>query len=62
MHIIYVRSHILYVFFIMKKVIGFGMFFTGVGIFIGNCIGNGCICILLTIGLLCVGFKLFCCD
>lgn len=52
----------LYVFFIMKKVIGFGMFFTGVGIFIGNCIGNGCICILLTIGLLCVGFKLFCCD
>lgn len=38
------------------------MFFTGVGIFIGNCIGNGCICILLTIGLLCVGFKLFCCD
>lgn len=49
-------------FIIMKRVIGFGLIFTGLGIVIGNLIESGCICILLTASLIGLGIKLFCCD
>ncbi len=48
--------------FIMKRVIGFGLIFTGLGVVIGSLIESGCICILLTIALIGLGIKLFCCD
>ena len=49
-------------FIIMKRVIGFGLIFTGLGIVIGSLIESGCICILLTAALIGLGIKLFCCD
>ena len=49
-------------FIIMKRVIGFGLIFTGLGVVIGSLIDSGCICILLTVALIALGMKLFCCE
>lgn len=49
-------------FIIMKKIIGFGMIFTGIGVVIGSLIESGCICMLLTVALIALGMKLFCCE
>lgn len=50
------------VFYYYEKKIGFGMIFTGIGVVIGSLIESGCICILLTVALIALGMKLFCCE
>ena len=57
-------EHILLViyvpFFIMKKIIGFAMFFAGFGILIGQCISKDWVCVCFAMGLMCVGYRMFC--
>ncbi|MCI5823043.1 MAG: hypothetical protein PUB24_09370 [Lachnospiraceae bacterium] len=46
----------------MKRVVGLIMFFIGVGILLGIWISQDWIKLCLAVGLMCCGFRLFCCK